>query len=163
MILPEPIPMLLRDARLPLLADSFRHFTGKALVPDHGDLAQALWQAPLAIVAHGTQPDPIFFFGNRMALTLFETAPTDFIAMPSRLSAEPGLRAERAELMARVTRDGFIADYAGIRISATGKRFRIERAIVWNLLDEAGVLHGQAAAFSEWTPVTGTASSGPVG
>jgi hypothetical protein len=154
MILPEPVPVLLRDARLPVLADSFRRFTGKALVPDHGDLMQALWLSPVAIVAHGTQADPVFFFGNRTALTLFETAPADFTAMPSRLSAEPGLRAERAQLMARVARDGFISDYAGIRISATGKRFRIERAIVWNLLDAAGVLHGQAAAFAEWTPIS---------
>lgn len=153
MILPDTIPVLLADPRLAILASSFRRFTGQALAPDGEDLAQALWQAPLAIVAHGTQADPVFFFGNRLALGLFETTPDAFIAMPSRLSAEPGLRAERAQLMARVTRDGFIDDYSGIRISARGKRFRIERAIVWNLVDEAGVLHGQAAAFAEWTPI----------
>jgi hypothetical protein len=46
-----------------------------------------------------------------------------------------------------VGRDGFIDDYAGTRISATGRRFRIERAVVWNLIDAAGVRHGQAAMF----------------
>jgi len=49
-----------------------------------------------------------------------------------------------------VTRQGFIADYAGVRVSASGRRFRIERATVWNLLDDAGGLHGQAAAFADW-------------
>ena len=70
--------------------------------------------------------------------------------MPSRLSAEPDLRSERAALMARVTRDGFIDDYSGVRVSATGRRFRIQKATVWNLDDDAGTRHGQAAAFSDW-------------
>ncbi len=46
---------------------------------------------------------------------------------------------------------GFIDDYAGVRVSATGRRFRIEAATVWNLVDAAGALHGQAAAFDRWT------------
>jgi hypothetical protein len=135
-------------ARLALIADSHFRLTGRRLVDEN--TAHALWAAPAVIVAHDTAPDPIFFFGNRRALTLFETAPENFTAMPSRLSAEAELREERARLMARVTRDGFIDDYSGIRISATGQRFRIHRATVWNLVDVAGHLHGQAATFSEW-------------
>ena len=34
-----------------------------------------------------------------------------------------------------------------------GSRFRIERAVVWNIVDAAGVHHGQAATFAHWTPV----------
>lgn len=150
----ETCPTVLRDkaaGRLPLLAQSHLRLTGRPLVADAADPAAALWTAPLVIVAHDTAPDPIFFFGNRRALALFETTPEDFTAMPSRLSAEAELREERARLMARVTRDGFIDDYSGIRISATGRRFRIHRATVWNLVDAAGHLHGQAAAFSDWT------------
>jgi predicted DNA-binding protein (UPF0251 family) len=52
-----------------------------------------------------------------------------------------------------VARQGYIDDYAGIRVSATGKRFLINRATVWNLLDATGNSLGQAAAFSEWTLV----------
>jgi hypothetical protein len=55
-------------------------------------------------------------------------------------------------LLERVTRDGFIADYSGIRIAASGRRFRIERAVVWNLIDADGTRHGQAATFDCWTP-----------
>ena len=51
-------------------------------------------------------------------------------------------------LLDRVTSSGFIDDYAGIRISAKGRRFRIENAIVWNLIDADGVRHGQAATFA---------------
>ena len=150
----EACPLFLRDkagGRLPLLAQSHLRLTGRPLVDDDADPAAALWAAPVVIVAHDTAPDPIFFFGNARALALFETTAEDFTAMPSRLSAEAELREERARLMARVTRDGFIDDYSGIRISATGRRFRIHRATVWNLVDPAGRLHGQAAAFADWT------------
>jgi hypothetical protein len=137
-------------ARIALIAASYQRLTGRALEPSTADPAQALWAAPRAIVAHGTEADPIFFFGNRIALDRFDTTLEQFIAMPSRFSAEPMLRGERQGLLDRVNRDGFIDDYAGIRISATGRRFRIERATVWNLLDECGAIHGQAATFDRW-------------
>ncbi len=70
--------------------------------------------------------------------------------MPSRLSTEPMLREERQTLLDRVARAGFIDDYSGIRISATGRRFRIEQATVWTLIDEQGAVHGQAATFDRW-------------
>jgi hypothetical protein len=136
-------------ARLALIAESHLRLTGRRLVDE--STADALWNAPAVIVAHDTAPDPIFFFGNARALALFETTPENFTAMPSRLSAEADLREERARLMARVTRDGFIDDYSGVRISAAGRRFRIARARVWNLVDDVGLLHGQAAVFSDWT------------
>lgn len=138
-------------ARLALIAESHFRLTGRRLVDEGANPADLLWASPFVIVAHDTAPDPVFFFGNSRALALFETTPEDFTVMPSRLSAEAELRAERARLMARVTRDGFIDDYSGIRISATGRRFRIDRATVWNLADAAGCLHGQAAAFGNWT------------
>jgi hypothetical protein len=141
-------PQLLRDDRLTVMAESFLRLTGNPLVAMDGDIAQALWRAPAAIVAHGTQADPVFFFGNRHALDLFEMTPEQFIALPSRLSAEAPLRDERARLLERVSRDGYIDDYTGVRVSARSRRFRIRDAIVWNLQDATGVLHGQAAAFA---------------
>jgi hypothetical protein len=139
--------------RLSLIADSHARLTGCDLVVRSGDLRDALWNAGAVIVAHGTEPDPLFFYGNRSALSLFEMEWSAFVGMPSRLSAEPLLREERARLLERVSRDGFIADYCGVRIAASGKRFRIERAVVWNLIDAAGACHGQAASFDCWTPI----------
>ena len=133
--------------RLALIAESFQRLTGQKLIDSNGDL----WTAPRAILAHGTEPDPVFFYGNALTLSLFEMTPEQFAQLPSRLSAEPVHRDERARLLDRVTRDGYIDDYAGIRISATGRRFRIEQAVVWNLIDAEGRIHGQAATFDRWT------------
>lgn len=133
--------------RIALIAESFERLLGRPLVRSTGDVAAALWEAPQAIVAHDTQADPVFFFGNRAALAAFEYAVEQFIVLPSRLSAEAPLRAERQALLDRVSAQGFIDDYAGVRISATGRRFRIEGAVVWNLIDAQGQRHGQAAMF----------------
>jgi len=138
-------------ARIALIAESFARLLGRELVADGGDLVAQLWAAPLVVVAHGTGDDPQFFFGNRAALARFECPAAQFIGMPSRFSAEAPDRAERQALLDRVTRDGFIDDYAGVRISAKGRRFRIEQAAVWNLIDQAGAVHGQAAAFDRWS------------
>lgn len=136
------------ELRIRRIATSFAALLGRDLVPPSTDPVMALWNAPFVIVAHGTEPDPVFFFGNHRALAAFETDATAFARMPSRLSAEVPLREERQALLARVSRDGFIDDYAGVRISAQGRRFRIDRAIVWNLVDASGRVHGQAATFS---------------
>lgn len=139
--------------RIALIAASHLRLTGLELVAPDGDVAEALWNLPAIVLAHGTESDPLFFYGNRAALDLFEVAAEDFVRMPSRLSAEPVRREERARLFARVSQHGFVEDYAGIRISATGRRFRIERATVWNLADEAEAIHGQAATFDRWIAV----------
>ncbi|MEZ5750210.1 MAG: MEKHLA domain-containing protein [Caenibius sp.] len=139
--------------RIALLVDSFHRLAGRPLISDQGNLAENLWALPSVVVAHATGHDPVFFYANRAALSLFEASAQDFIRMPSRFSAEPVERSERARFMAKVRQENIIADYRGIRISRTGRRFAIERAIVWNLVDEAGLIHGQAATFAEWTPL----------
>lgn len=147
MTVPEQYRAPETAARIALIAESFARLLGRPLVAPSDDPVAALWDAPDAVVAHGTQDDPVFFFGNRAALAAFECDLAKFTTMPSRLSAEAPLREERQRLLDRVTRDGFIDDYAGVRISATGRRFRIGPAIVWTLIDAAGQRHGQAATF----------------
>jgi hypothetical protein len=147
-----PVPEAWRDPplarRIALIAESFERLLRRPLVAPSADPVAALWLAPCAVVAHGTEPDPVFFFGNHRALAAFDSDVAGFTRMPSRLSAEAPLRGERQALLDRVTRDGFIEDYAGVRISATGRRFRIAGAVVWNLLDADGLRHGQAATFA---------------
>ena len=89
-------------------------------------------------------------YGNAAALALWEMSWAELTRTPSRLTAEAPNRGERARLLAAVTARGFIDDYSGIRISKTGRRFRIAQATVWNLLDEHGIYCGQAAMFSHW-------------
>lgn len=143
-----------RDPRLALIADSYARLLGQPLVAPQDDMAVVLWKAPRVIVAHGTEADPVFFYGNRLALQVFEMDFAAFSRLPSRFSAEPLARDERARLLERVSRDGFIDDYAGVRISAQGRRFRIEQAVVWNLIDSEGCCHGQAATFTSWLPLS---------
>jgi MEKHLA domain len=130
---------------------SYRRLTGKDLIADSpADMAalrMALWNAPRAIVAHGTEDDPVFFYGNRLALELFEMDFNEFARLPSRFSAEPLAREERARLLDQVTRRGYVDGYCGMRIASSGRRFMIADGTVWNLIDENGIRHGQAAVF----------------
>ena len=120
------------------------------LFREDSDHSEALWHLPAVVLAHGTQDDPVFFYGNAKALELFELTPRQLITMASRKSAEPMHRDERARFMARVSKLGRVDDYAGIRITSSGRRFRMEQARVWNLVDDDGQHHGQAATFDHW-------------
>jgi hypothetical protein len=135
-------------SRLALVVESFARLLGRPLVDT--PTPDGIWNAPCVIVAHGGEADPVFFYGNRQALDVFEMDFSSFCQLPSRYSAEPLARDERARLLERVSRDGFIDDYSGVRISAAGRRFRIAQAVVWNLIDEQGACHGQAATFDRW-------------
>jgi len=139
-----------------ILLCSFAHWTGRSLIdPTLPEVEQArqLFLAPFAVVSHNTTPDPIFNYGNQTALTLFELSWDEFTTLPSRQSAEPMQQDERAQLLAQVTRDGYIERDTpiGVRITKSGRRFLIEKGIVWNLLDENGLHYGQAATYGDWT------------
>lgn len=137
-----------------LIADNHRRLTGRDLLAPHADpavFAQALYQAPFVVLAHDDAPGPVFFYANLTAQTLFEMSWHEITAIPSRLSAEPMAQGMRQRLLDRVTRDGYIADYEGVRISRSGRRFHISGATVWNLRDAQHRHAGQAAAFAAWT------------
>ena len=145
-------PYLAAHARA-LLA-SFRALLGRDLIkPGQDDAhdAMALYDAPFALLSHGTEPDPILNFGNGIALELWERDFSAFTRIPSRLTAEPVLFEARKALLEIVTRQGFIDNYSGVRISANGRRFEIAQAIVWNVSDHEGRALGQAATFNQWT------------
>ena len=139
------------EQRLALIAASFERLAGRPLIePSAGGVEQAMWDAPRAIVAHGTEAEPLFFYGNRIALELFAMTPAEFIGLPSSRSAEPALRQERARMLEGLARGDIVEDYASVRIAANGRRFAISHAQVWNLVDSRGGRHGQAATFAEW-------------
>jgi len=135
------------------LSRSLKRWTGGELFPGVSnpiELSQKVFEATFIIVSHGTEIDPVLNYGNRAALALWEMSWEELTRTPSRLTAEAPNREERARLLEIVTRRGFIDDYSGIRISKTGRRFRISRATVWNLLTEDGKPCGQAAKFDRW-------------
>lgn len=141
-----------------LLSDSYRRLLGKSLVPDGMSVSEgAIWlyeSAPFGILAHNTAPDPIFVYGNKRAQTIFGYDWNELTRLPSRLSAEAPERSARQAFLDQVARDGFVADYRGVRITQSGTRFRVEHATVWQLMDSAGNHHGQAAMLPEVKRIT---------
>ena len=136
-----------------LMLQSYRRLLGMPLIVASANedcLAEILFKARFALVSHTADTEPMFYYANQTALSLFEFSWDTFTSTPSRLSAEPVNQMERERLLAEVTGKGFIKNYEGIRISKTGKRFRIKNAVVWNLVDSGNIYQGQAACFREW-------------
>lgn len=136
-----------------LLIESFRRLTGRELLPadvDAADMARRLYHAPFVVLSHDTAPDPVFTYANLTAQRLFEMPWARIVGMASRYSAEPLEREERQRLLERVASHGYIDDYSGVRVSGTGRRFLVRDATVWNLVDAAGQVLGQAATFADW-------------
>jgi hypothetical protein len=133
------------------LIHSFQHWTGRSLLNTNGspeEIAQQLFEAPFVLVSHGMETDPIFNYGNRRALELWELFWEEFTRMPSRKTAEPMVQEERVRLLVETATKGF-SNFSGVRISSTGKRFQIEDGIIWNILDDHNQRCGQAAVYSK--------------
>jgi MEKHLA domain len=137
-----------------ILLHSYQRLVGRDLLLERAlsqiDQAQALDQASFVVISHGTQTDPILNYGNQLALNLWEMSWDEMMQTPSRLTAESVNWEIRQQMLRQVAKTGFIDNYQGIRISKNGRRFRIDRAIVWNLVDADGHFCGQAATFAEW-------------
>ena len=135
------------------LLDSYAHWTKQELIPRKGtsyDQALHLFNCPFVVLCHIVQDDPVFNYGNRAALDLWEMDWEQLIQTPSRLTAEPVNRQERARMLQQAKEHGYILDYSGVRISRTGKRFYVDQAIIWNVFTSDSATVGQAATFSTW-------------
>ncbi len=137
-----------------LLAGSYSRLVGASLAPPELENAfAARWlyeEAPFCVLAHSTDPDPVFIYGNKRAQTCFEYTWAELTTLRSRLSAEEPNREERQRFLESVQRHGFATGYRGLRIAKSGRRFWIEDVTVWQLLDQGGVFHGQAAIYRQW-------------
>ena len=155
----SPDPLLTRADWVPhtqLLLDSFARLLGRELISRAGapeQQALQLFAADFVVVSADASADPLLSYGNQTALRLWEMDIETLLATPASHTAEPVHRDERQQLLDRTCDRGYVDDYAGIRISSSGKRFRIEKAIVWNLTDAAGASCGQAATFDRWVPL----------
>lgn len=109
-----------------------------------------LYMLPAVVLCHDTAVDPLFVYANAAAQKLWERSWEQFIGWPSRLTAPPQARAQRAAALAG---DGVVRGYSGVRVAASGRLFRIHDATVWTVSDDAGQVVGQAATFARVTPV----------
>lgn len=146
MIIPTPALAL-----YPLLANSHARWLKQPLVaPGLPDEQAARWlyeDAPFGLLAHDTRADPLFIYGNLAAQRCFEYSWDELMALPSRLSARPQQVEDRRLFLEQVSREGFATGYRGLRVAKSGRSFWINDGIVWQLVDQAGVLRGQAALF----------------
>jgi PAS domain S-box-containing protein len=142
-----------------LLVGSHERVVGTSMLPagiDGPDVPRWLYKdAPFVLLAHDTSADPLVVYANRAAQRCFGYGWDEFVGMPSRLSAEAPNREERATFMDAVRRDGYVGDYRGLRVSKSGRRFWIDDATVWNLVDVDGALQGQAALVRRWADERG--------
>ncbi len=141
-------------ARSGVILDSYRRLIGRDLIARSGDAgedAARLCAAPFVVLSHGTQADPLLDYANAAALALWEMPLEQLIGMPSRQTAEPINQEARERFLQQSRQRGFATGYEGVRIAASGRRFRIEDATLWNLADAEGRAAGQAATFARWT------------
>ncbi len=137
------------------IVDSHQRVVGTRLIDGSNvmtdkQVATTLYELPAIVLSHDGATDPTFTFANLAAQQLFEYSWEQFLTLRSRQSAEHDQRSARSEMLARAAKTGYISDYQGIRVSASGKRFEIKQAVIWNVSDDCGSLIGQAAVFDDW-------------
>jgi hypothetical protein len=136
-----------------ILLDSYRQLVGCELLDRSSSLVEQsrlLYLAPFVVVSHDTQADPMFNYGNQVALDLWEIDWATLLQTHSKATAEPVNRAIRQVMLAQAHSQGLIQNYQGVRISTSGQRFAIDQATIWNLTDSQGQSCGQAATFAHW-------------
>ena len=159
----EPASWLTGDAQAlaAQLISSYRASFGQPLISGlPGDAsgeqwAQALFAAPIVVVAHDGSPldrgdGPRLIYANRAALTLWDRRWAEMVGMPSQLTAEPSERSSRQTALTAAKQQTAFRGYSGIRINRHGRRFQINNARLWTLINPAGQACGQAACFSSW-------------
>jgi PAS domain S-box-containing protein len=140
-----------------LLLSRHLALTGRPLCPPRwaSPLEAAHWlyaDAPFGLLAHGTGPDPTFFYANRTAQQCFGYPWEEFTGMPSRLSASARRQEDRDTFVRSVDEHGFADGYNGLRRTRSGEEFWIKDVTMWDLLDPEGNRQGQAAVFRDWSP-----------
>lgn len=135
------------------LLDSYAHWLGQELIERDGtplEQAERLFNSNFVVASHGIERDPVLNYGNRRALNLWMMDWQQFTQTSSRLTAEAPNREERERMLEQAKTQGYISDYRGIRISSTGQRFLVDKAIIWNIHTANATMIGQGATFATW-------------
>jgi PAS domain S-box-containing protein len=127
---------------------SHRRATGRDLVAD--DDPGRLYDLDAIVVSHRCAEDPCFVYANRAAQRLWGYAWSDFVGMPSRLSAPPEGRGVRQGLLAEGLARGAVVARDLIRITADGRRFKAREVLLWNVIDDTQRVVGQAATYADY-------------
>jgi hypothetical protein len=140
-----------RSDHLEIVLDNLNRWTGYDLMKEYGfsrsSLAAQIFNADFYLLSHNSDPDPILNYGNNRVLELWEVSWSELTGMYSRETAKSIDRADRAAIMEQVKLQNYISGYNGIRVSKTGKEFKILDVTIWNLFTDRDEPYGQAAWF----------------
>jgi len=148
------------------LGGSFKKRTGEKLLTGDvmvHDAAKALFNAPFCCASHDAEDT--FNYGNKAALALWELEWEEFVGMKSTRSADEedsATQEERRALLDKAASEGLITNYSGVRMSSTGKKFRIENATVWTMTNADGDKTGQAVRFDKVVRLNADGTDGQV-
>lgn len=100
------------------------------------------------ILSHGIQKDPIYNYGNRASVGLFEQESLEALCQtPSRYSTVPSLMDDRGRLIQQIEKVGHGTIVDAVRTSANGKLFVMKTIWVWNVYHDDGRRIGLAALY----------------
>ena len=136
---------------LEIVLENLTRWTGYDLIADYGfareTLGQQIFAANFYLLSQNHADDPILNYGNDRVLQLWEVSWDELTNMRSQDTAKPVDRSTRLAMMERVKSQNYLSGYSGIRISKTGKEFKILDVTIWNVFARNGEPYGQAAWF----------------
>ena len=133
--------------------ESFKRWTDQYLIDPHHqpeEFSRLLYFAPFVVFAVSNHPDPRFSYANESSQKLFLYNWNEFTALPSTTPIEPSDFPQSQRMLDECSSQGFSKAFEGIRITSTGKRFKIGRTILWNIIDDSGRKIGKAVVFNKW-------------
>jgi MEKHLA domain len=137
-----------------IVLENLHRWTGRDLRQEYGfslaTLGEQVFHADFYLLSHNCDRDPLLNYGNHRVLELWEISWTELTQMHSRETAKSIDRASRSAVMQQVAAQNYVSGYSGIRVSKTGREFRILDVTIWNLFTIDGQPSGQAAWFKTY-------------
>lgn len=134
-----------------IMLENLKKWTGYDLIEEYGfsldTLGEQVFNADFYLLSHDIAADPILNYGNNRVLERWEVSWEELTNMHSKDTAKSVDRSARAAMMEQAKMYNYINGYSGIRVSKTGKEFKILDGIIWNLFTSNGKFYGQAAWF----------------
>jgi MEKHLA domain len=156
LIIPSPANDY-QSEHLLILLENLQRFTGLDLIREYGfsldRLGEQIFNAEFYLLSHNCAADPVLNYGNRRVLELWEVSWAELTKMHSSETAKSRDRASRSAIMQQVAAQNYVRGYSGVRVSKTGREFRILDVTIWNSFTSDGKSYGQAAWFKTYESI----------
>jgi MEKHLA domain len=134
-----------------MMLENLQRWTGYDLMKEYGfsldTLGAEVFNADFYILSHNNATDPILNYGNKQVLDLWEVSWEELTTMHSKDTTKPVDRQARSVMMEQAKIHNYVNGYSGVRVSKTGKEFKILDGTIWNLFVNNDEPYGQAAWF----------------